>query len=337
VNVHSKVSTAAIFVVLAGAAALLVDPSDSVRAQDRPPVTKETVDTWMTELSNWGRWGKQDQLGALNLITPAKRQEAAKLVRAGVSVSLARNTETAKADDNPQPFEHTMLRTGLNTTGQFCVDRYSVAYHGYAHTHMDSLCHMFYNGKMYNGFAQAEVTEAGAQKLAITNVKNGIFTRGILMDMARLKGVDSLEPGTPIYPEDLDAWEKKANVKVRSGDVVFIRTGRWALRDSKGPWPASQKSADLHASCAKWLKQRDVAMLGSDAASDVMPSGIEGVVQPIHQLVLIAMGMNIFDNCDLEAVAKEAARQNRWEFLITASPIPVPGGTGSPLNPIATF
>ena len=323
--------------VLLAAALLIVNVGDPARAQNRPQVTKETVESWMTELSNWGRWGKEDQLGALNLITPAKRQEAAKLVRAGISVSLARNTETAKADDNPQPFEHTMLRTGLNTTGQFCVDRYSVAYHGYAHTHIDSLCHMFYNGKMYNGFAQTDVTDAGAQKLAITNVKNGIFTRGILMDIPRLKGVDSLEPGTPIYPEDLDAWEKKTNVKVRSGDVVFVRTGRWALRDAKGPWAASQKSAGLHASCAKWLKVRDVAVLGSDAASDVMPSGIEGVVQPIHQLVLIAMGMNIFDNCDLEAAAKEAARQNRWEFLITASPIPVPGGTGSPLNPIATF
>lgn len=323
--------------VLLAAALLIVNVGDPARAQNRPQVTKETVESWMTELSNWGRWGKEDQLGALNLITPAKRQEAAKLVRAGISVSLARNTETAKADDNPQPFEHTMLRTGLNTTGQFCVDRYSVAYHGYAHTHIDSLCHMFYNGKMYNGFAQTDVTDAGAQKLAITNVKNGIFTRGILMDIPRLKGVDSLEPGTPIYPEDLDAWEKKTNVKVRSGDVVFVRTGRWALRDAKGPWAASQKSAGLHASCAKWLKVRDVAVLGSDAASDVMPSGIEGVVQPIHQLVLIAMGMNIFDNCDLEAAAKEAARQNRGEFLITASPIPVPGGTGSPLNPIATF
>lgn len=336
-NTHSRAPVVLVVSILVAVAALFVSVGDPARAQNRPQVTKETVDSWMTELSNWGRWGKEDQLGALNLITPAKRQEAAKLVRAGISVSLARNAETEKADDNPQPFEHTMLRTGLNPTGQFCVDRYSVAYHGYAHTHMDSLCHMFYNGKMFNGFPQTEVTDAGAQKLAITNVKNGIFTRGILMDMARLKGVDYLEPGTPIYPEDLDAWEKKANVKVRSGDVVFIRTGRWALRDSKGPWAASQKSAGLHASCAKWLKQRDVAMLGSDAASDVMPSGIEGVVQPIHQLVLIAMGMNIFDNCDLEAVAKEAAKQNRWEFLITASPIPVPGGTGSPLNPIATF
>jgi len=123
---------------------------------------------------------------------------------------------------------------------------------------------------------------------------------------------------------------------VAPGDVIFIRTGRWALRDSKGPWD-TKKLAGLYASCAKWLKSRDVAMLGSDAASDVMPSGIEGVAQPIHTLVLVAMGMPIFDNCDLETIAKEAEKRNRWEFLITASPAAVPGATGSVLNPIATF
>jgi kynurenine formamidase len=299
-------------------------------------VTKQDVEQWMKDLSNWGRWGNDDELGAINLITAEKRRQAAGLVRAGVSVSLARDVEKEKASDNPQPFLHEMIRSGLDET-QFSVDRYSVAYHGYAHTHMDSLCHMFHEGKMFNGFAQQQVTPQGAGKLAVLNFKRGIFTRGILMDMPRLKGVESLEPGTPIYPADLEAWEKQAGMKVSSGDVIFIRTGRWALRDAKGPWPASQKSAGLHASCARWLKQRDVAALGSDAASDVMPSGVEGVNQPIHQLVLIAMGMPIFDNCDLEALSQEATRQNRWEFLLTAAPLAVGGGTGSPLNPIATF
>jgi len=230
-----------------------------------------------------------------------------------------------------------MTMTGINNRGQFSVDQYSVSYHGYAHTHMDSLCHMFYKGQMYNGFKQETITEAGAAKLAVQNFKSGIFTRGILMDIPKLKGVPYLEPGTPIFPEDLDAWEKQAGVKVSSGDVVFIRTGRWAVRAAKGPWNVASKSAGLHATAARWLKQRDVAMLGSDAASDVAPSGVPGVSQPIHQLVLIAMGMPIFDNCDLETLSAEAAKRKRYEFLITAAPISVPGGTGSPLNPIATF
>lgn len=301
-------------------------------------LTRSDIDRWMTELSNWGRWGKADQMGAVNLITPAKRQEAARLVRAGVSVSLARNTETEKSVDNGSPYTHQMTSTGANPLdGAYSMDLISVSYHGWAHTHMDSLCHMFYKGKMYNGFSQQEVTKAGAQKLAITNFKNGIVARGILMDIPRLKGVPYLEPSQAIYPEDLEAWEKKAGVKVASGDVVFIRTGRWARRAAKGPWDIANHSAGLYASCARWLKQRDIAIIGSDGATDVMPSGIEGVTQPMHQLMLIAMGTPIFDNCDLEALGDIAAKQNRWEFLLTAAPIPVTGGTGSPLNPIAIF
>ena len=305
-------------------------------AQSRSPVTKATFEQWMKELSNWGRWGKEDQLGAVNLITPAKRKQAAALVREGVSVSLAHDTIKDKATDASSPFEHEMTATGAAKDAQWGVDRYSVLYHGYAHTHMDSLCHMFHQGKMYNGYGQENVGPKGAGRLAISNFKQGIFTRGILMDMAALKGVKYLEPGAAIYPEDLDAWEKKAAIKVSSGDVVFVRTGRWARRAEKGAW-GDEQFAGLHASCARWLKQRDVAMLGSDAASDVLPSGIEGVSHPVHALVIIAMGMPIFDNCDLEALSAEAAKRKRWEFLLTAAPISVPGGTGSPLNPIATF
>ncbi len=303
----------------------------SAYAEDHITV-KADVDRWMKELSNWGRWGKDDQLGALNLITPAKRKEALNLVKDGYPVSLAHDIETEKAADNANPFTHTMI-----LAGSFALDSIAVNYHGYAHTHMDALCHMFYEGKMYNGFPQTEVTKAGAGKLAILNAKQGVMTRGILMDIARLKGVEYLEPGTPIYPEDLSAWEKQAGVKVSPGDVVFIRTGRWARRAEKGPWDAGRNAAGMHASCAKWLRDRDVAMVGSDVASDVTPSQVPGVTLPIHQLLLVAMGVHIFDNCDLEAVSKAAADRKRWAFLLTAAPMAVRGGTGSPLNPIATF
>ncbi len=301
------------------------------------PVTKGNIDQWMKELSNWGRWGKDDQMGTVNLITPAKRKQAAALVKEGVTVSLARDSEKTQSIENPSPFGHVMTSTGAKPQGQFVLDTYSVNYHGYAHTHMDSLCHMFYNGKMYNGFSQLEVTSQGANKDAITNFKNGILSRGILMDIPRLKGLPYLEPGTPIYPEDLDAWEKKAGVKVQSGDIIFIRTGRWARRTAKGVWDISNNSAGLHASCLKWIKDRDIAMVGSDAGSDLMPSGIAGVVQPIHQVLLVAMGTPIFDNCDLEAVSEAASQRKRWEFMLTAAPLAVTRGTGSPLNPIAVF
>lgn len=308
-------------------------------AQKGRAVTKADVERWIKELSNWGRWGKNDQLGAINLITPAKRKQAAALVKEGVSVSLARNADEEKAPDNGDPFEHRMIKSGHDPlNGQWCIDNYSVAFHGYAHTHMDALCHIFHEGKMYNGFSQEEVKQSGADKLSIVNLRNGIFTRGVLMDIPRLKGVKYLEPKTPIYPADLEAWEKKAGIRVSSGDVILIRTGRWARRVDKGPWDHEKDgSAGLHVTCAKWLKDRNVAVLGSDAASDVLPSGVEGVSHPIHLLILYAMGVPIFDNCDLEELSKAAATRKRWEFLLTASPIPVKGGTGSPLNPVATF
>jgi kynurenine formamidase len=319
-----------------GAAILLASAATS--AQSPHTVTKDDFERWMKELSNWGRWGKDDAIGTVNLITPAKVKQAAGLVREGIRVSLARTVLTEKAEDNANPLTHTMIATGQNPAGGiFALDSYSVAFHGVAHTHMDALSHAGRNGVMYNGVPQSEVTSQGAQKMGITYFKNGIVTRGILVDIPRLKGVRYLEPGDAIYPEDLEAWEKKAGVKIGSGDVVFIRTGRWARRAEKGPWAVGGNAAGLHASTAPWLRKRDIAMLGSDAASDVAPSRVEGVTQPIHYLMLISFGTPIFDNCDLEEVSETANRLRRWEFLVTASPIPVPGGTGSPLNPIATF
>src|SRR5450432_60201 len=240
--------------------------------------TKADVDRLMKELSNWGRWGKDDQIGTVNLITPAKRLQALATVKEGVSVSLAVDVLTDKAADNGAPFIHTFTHTAANpAAGQFVTDTYTVDYHGAAHTHMDTLAHMAYQGKMYNGVAQSTVTDKGSPFLGVTNFKNGIMSRGILIDIPKLKGVDYLEPSTPIYPEDLDAWEKKTGVKVGSGDIVFFRTGRWARRAAKGPWDAGAHAAGLHVSCMKWLKARDVAMVGSDLGMDVMPSMVEGV------------------------------------------------------------
>lgn len=323
---------------LAFLAAFIALAGGDVQAQSPREMTKADVERLHTELSNWGRWGKDDQLGTLNLITPEKRKEAAGLVREGISVSLARNAEEIEAADNPMPFGQLMLKTDNEPGNQWAMDSYSVSYHGFAHTHMDSLCHLLYQGKMFNGFSQTEITEQGTAKLSIHNAKNGIFTRGVLIDIPALRGVEYLEPGTPIYPEELAAWENRAGVKVGSGDVVFFRTGRWARRAAKGPWSVQGLgAAGLHASCASWIREHDVAMVGSDAAMDVMPSGIPGMTHPIHLLTLNSMGVHIFDNCDLEAVSKTCEQLKRWDFLITAAPIPVEGGTGSPLNPIASF
>jgi len=303
-----------------------------LRGQEaRLPRNAAEFDELFKQVSNWGRWGKDDQLGSINLITPAKRKQALALAKTGDSVSLARNPMTERAEDNNSPFEHTMLR-GNN------MDRYAVSYHGYAHSHIDALCHILYKDQTYNGYARADVnTDKGCTKLGIDNLKNGVITRGILVDIPRLKGVKYLEPGTAIYAEDLDAWEKKAGVKVASGDALLLRTGRWARRAEVGPWNVGQSAAGLHASAATWLKARGVALLGSDAAEDVTPSRVEGVALPIHTLCITAMGINLLDNQDLEALGAAAARFNRWEFMLTIAPVPVVGGTGFPVNALATF
>jgi kynurenine formamidase len=299
-------------------------------------VSKAEYEKWKTELSNWGRWGKDDQLGAINLITAAKRKQAAALVKEGITVSLAGDVNTERSADNAQPYEHVMTQAGPAGAG----DSLSVSFHGYAHTHIDAFAHRFFEGKMWNGFSYEEVTkEEGAKKNAIYNLHNGIFTRGVLMDIPRLKGVPYLEPGTRIFIEDLEAWEKQAGVKVGPGDAIFIRTGRWARRSKTGPWNAGVETAGLDPSVLPWLKRRDVAILGSETAQDATPPPATSELGPLalHDFALIVLGVQLMDDTNLEAVSEAAAARKRWDFLLTAAPLPVTNGTGSPINPIAVF
>ena len=317
---------------LAAFAALAAGCSAAVDTQEpRQPRNLEEFDAMFQEINNWGRWGADDELGAMNLITPQKTRDAAALVRSGITVSLAHNPMPGEYADNPDAaFNHTMGRSLRS-------DTYEFTYHGYGVSHIDSLCHFLWNDRLFNDVSPSESTPEGCGKLGIQNLKSGIVTRGILLDFARLKGVDYLEPQTPLYVEDIEAWEEQAGVRVSAGDIIFVRTGRWARRAALGPWQVSGNSAGLHASVLPWIKERGVAAVGSDAATDVMPSLVEGVGQPVHTMLIAGLGVHIFDNMDLEALAETAAAENRWEFMITAGPIPVDGGTGSPLNPIAVF
>jgi kynurenine formamidase len=305
-------------------------------ASEAPRTTPDDFRKMMQTLSNWGRWGKDDQLGALNLITPEKRKEAAALVREGVSISLARNAVKVRVGPSA-PFEHRMVQTGQMPGADSAGDVYSVQFHGFTHTHVDALCHIFYEGQMYNGYSQKEVTEKGAGKLSVLAMKDGILTRGVLMDFPQLFGVPYLKGDRPIYPEDIEDWEKKTGVAVGSGDAAIIRTGRWARWEAEGEWDIEKGSAGLHVSCMPWFKKKDVALVGSDLAMDVMPSRVEGIAMPVHIVTIVAMGVPILDVCDLEPLSKAAASRNRWDFLLTTAPLAVEGGTGSPVNAVATF
>jgi len=300
-------------------------------------MSKSEFDALMQKISNWGRWGKDDELGTLNLITPAKRKTAAALVKDGITVSLALDLNKKKDGINANPFEHELSR-GEFLGHQVAGDKYSVEYHGFAHSHMDGLSHFAHKGFFYNGVPYVSAKPTGAESLGIHNAGvDGVFTRGVLIDMPKFLGVDFLQPGAAITVADLEAWEKKSGVIVAAGDVVLIRTGRWAKVKLDGQWNFLAQAAGAHASVAQWLKDRDVAVIGSDGVSDVMPSGVDGLNNPLHELVLVGLGMPILDNLDLEVLAQTATERGRNTFLYVGAPLRVPGGTGSPLNPLAVF
>ena len=292
-------------------------------------VTPEHIKRWESELSNWGRWGPDDQRGTLNLITPEKTRTAARLVRDGVSVSLAHFVSEEEAIDSQTfaPTKHWM--TAIDpTTGRvrFALDAISFSLHDGQLAHMDALCHYRTerDGELviFNGYPQ-NLDEDGCKDLAIDRMGPGYVTRGVLVDIPHLRGVEWLEPSTPIYVSDLEEWEKFAGVTIGSGDVLLVRTGRWAKREQEGPWNYARQGAGLHASVLPWLKERGVAMLVGDAVNDVQLSGVEGLNRPIHQITQVFIGLPLVDNGYLEDVAREAAERRRWEFMVSRLICPI--------------
>jgi kynurenine formamidase len=326
-------------VLLLLAALLLTQPimtsqTKAVEVPGRPFVTRAEYERWQTELSNWGRWGKDDELGALNLIISAKRKAAAGLVRDGVSVSLASDVPTAKDVDAPCPAEWSMLAAG----DAGAVDRIAFpCIHGAGTTHIDSLAHIFVDGKTWNGYqASGTVTrDGGASRNSVLTMKDGIVTRAVLYDIARLKSVPYLEPGTRVFPEDMEAWERRAGVKVGPGDALLLRWGRWARRTAIGPYPVDQETAGFDNSILPWLKQRDVSILVWETPGCCQQGDLPA--SAVHNFALSVLGITLIDRADLDVVSEIAAARNRWEFMLTVGPLRIPHGTGSPVNPIALF
>ena len=292
--------------------------------------------------SNWGRWGKDDERGALNFITAKKRAAAAKLVQTGEAVSLALPLATIPAPDNPTPVMHLVQQAGHDSHDlpllPYAADYFAIAPHGVANTHLDALCHVFHQGKMYNGFDASEVGSQGAKKCAIDVASGGVISRGVLINIPKIKKVDWLENSTPISASDLDAAEKDHHLKVEEGDVLLIRTGRAKLRKAKGGWDALHEGmAGLDTTCLTWLHERKVAVLGSDGISDVVPSGYAKLALPIHVCTLVMMGLHLIDNADLDALSEACTRNKRYEFQFVMAPLILMRGTASPVNPIALF
>jgi kynurenine formamidase len=328
------------------AIALLVGislPSAQSANNARPTIATEAdFNRALKELSNWGRWGNDDELGASNLITPAKRRQALALAKEGLTISMAHDIVQEKAADAPNILERTL--GDVAPTGTTDRYQYTGTYHGVIHSHLDAVdCHIMVDGKGYNGRPMEDIKATGGCPKGNINVqKDGVVTRGILFDATRLPGKATaqgwLDPGTAVHREDLEALEKLEHVKVSPGDVILLYTGRWKRRAALGPWPNTTGFAGYHADVAYFLKERGVSFIGGDGPNDVQPSGLTPPIAiPLHRLALVAMGVSIFDNLDFERAVEQARRLNRYEFLFMAAPLRIDKGTGSPLNPLAIF
>ena len=296
-------------------------------------------------LSNWGRWGETDERGMLNHLRPEHRIAAAACVVEGLGISLAHDLGTAPSAENPSPAQHHMLAAG-DARGDSGIPGYEASrdyvgahVHGLGVTHIDALCHMFVRGQMYNGYPASEVRSDGARLNTVLSFAEGIVGRGVLLDVAGLRGVESLPSNTAITVDELEATEARQDVRVGTGDILMVAAGRCALRAKKGgPLDPADGMAGLHADCLPWLREREIAVLGSDGISDPMPGlGIPNWPFPIHQVGITGMGLHLIDNMALGTLAAACAERERWTCLFTMGSIRVPGGTGCPVNPIAVL
>ncbi len=313
--------------------------------------SEETVLVWFDELSNWGRWGDDDRLGTLNHLTPAKRVAAAQLVREGISVSCSWDIKTGRQPGATVESQRYMLSTGLGLDEEGrkglmgkgraggAQEFIGMVFHGLDVTHLDSLAHLFWDGKMYGGAPASLVSDRqGALKHDVLAVKEGITTRGVLLDMAKLRGVDVVAGDDHIFPEDLEAAEEAAGVRIEPGDVVLLRLGEDSARIREGRnYNPNKPRSGYQAACLPWLHERGVAMIGSDVAQDPTPVQYKSVSMPIHMVGIVAMGLWLIDNCQLADLAATCERLGRWEFQFCLAPIRFQGVTGSPVNPLAVF
>jgi kynurenine formamidase len=288
----------------------------------------------------WGRWGDGDERGALNELTPERIVAATRLVRTGETVTLALPLNTHAGIDNPEPAVHRMTMLADTDIGsgtlRFAKDYIGADYHNDGHSHIDALCHVAFDGALYNGRAVDSVTAAGSAADTIEAVKHGLVGRGVLLDVPRVRRVPWLEPGEHVFREDLESAEREQGVTVARGDVLLVRTGH-SRRLKHERWNTAKAKAGLHPTTVEFLAERGIAALGSDGNSDTAPSSTDGIAFPIHVLALNAMGVHLLDYLQFEDLADVCEREGRWEFLFATAPLRVVGGTGSPVNPTAIF
>jgi kynurenine formamidase len=307
-------------------------------------VSRAEFEELFQAVCNWGRWGDDDEKGTLNYIQPEHIRRAAGLVRSGRSVSMAIPINKVAGPDNPHPAAHHMVR-GFDIQSAWGEPAYSADFlgseiHGDCYTHIDALCHIAMHGKLYNGKPISAVTSQGTTIQDITAYAHGIVGRGVLIDIPRLRGVKWLEPGEAVTTAELEAAEKAEGVRLEQGDIFVFRTGHHRRRLELGPWNNGydgEGKPGLHVETIRMLHERKVAAFFPDGDGETVPSNVEGMAGPIHALQIASMGMVCADSLQFEELVKVCEEEQRWEFLVVAAPLRLPGGTGSLFNPIAIF
>jgi kynurenine formamidase len=303
---------------------------------------EKQIEALLDSVSNWGRWGIDDELGTLNFCGERQTLLALNCVRTGEAISCARSLSPRRDVENPSPLLHHMLSSGESAPAKgegVAADWFGLAFHGFSVTHLDSLGHIFWNQLGYNGIPASSVsTVEGAVRGSIEVARQGIVTRGVLLDLPVALSVDWLEPGYAIRPDDLERAEEIQGVRVREGDLVFVRTGRDVRRKVAGPIDLmADGAAGLHSTCMQWLYDRSISVLGSDAVNDALPSEIANSSGPVHVVGLVAMGLWLLDNAYLETLSVRCSARRSWEFLVMLGPLALKRTTGSPINPIAVL
>lgn len=317
----------------------------------------DTVRALAERCSNWGRWGPEDELGTLNHVRPEDIVAASKLVRDGRAFSLSiplddKGPQTGGAGGfgrfNPI---HLMMRDGNGAvTGSSVRDFYGgrdryirgtddlLIMPLQSGTQWDALAHIVFDDHIYNGFHATMVGSKGALRNDITNARDRVVGRGVLLDLPRSQGRPWLDPGEPIHGSDLEACARRQGVSVGRGDIVLVRTGQVAHCRSDGAWGdyAGGPAPGLALDAAPWIFDRELAAVAGDTwGLEVLPNETADVFQPMHIILIVHMGLLMGEIFDLEALAEDCATDGRYEFFFSAPPLPITGAVGSPVNPIA--
>ncbi len=302
---------------------------------ERTIPSRDEVMAYLRDRRNWGRWGADDQRGAINLITPEKRIAAARLVRSGRAVSLSRVFPKTPAPNNPNPAQHYLRWRGQDGSGGV-TDYYGISYHGYATTHIDALCHVWDEHGIWGGKDPKDVlTTQGATWGDVDQWKDGIVTRGVLLDVPRFRGEPCVTLEKPVHGWELEDIARAQGVPLEPGDALLVYGGRELWHAENPQWTGwAPPNPGLHASCLPFIRDHDVAVLVWDML-DHMPNGYD-IPWAVHAAIF-AYGIALLDNALLEPLARACVEEKRDEFLLVISPLRVKGGTGSPANPIALF